>query len=152
MEVASFSVGAVTIWVRVVEGMVERISFWELQGAPPVSDIWKKVEDFFEHFIRHRSFHGIPFLLFSPLQERLKFYLMLQEIPPGETETYASVAEKFWGSRKYARVAGRWLASNRWPILFPCHRVIKSDGSPGGFTGGIEIKRLLLSWEKGGEK
>jgi len=69
-----------------------------------------------------------------------------QSIPYGETRTYGWVAGKL-GMPKAARAVGQALARNPLPIIIPCHRVIRSDGSLGGFSGGQDVKRLLLEIE-----
>lgn len=68
-------------------------------------------------------------------------------IPYGETRSYLWLAKKI-GHPGAARAVGQALARNPLPIIIPCHRVIKEDGSPGGFNGGLKTKRLLLSLEK----
>ncbi len=68
-------------------------------------------------------------------------------IPYGETRSYRWLAEKI-GHPKAARAVGQALARNPLPVIIPCHRVIKEDGSIGGFSGGLKTKRLLLSLEK----
>jgi methylated-DNA-[protein]-cysteine S-methyltransferase len=72
-----------------------------------------------------------------------KAWLALREIPYGETRTYKWLAEKV-GSPKAARAIGQALKKNPLPIILPCHRVIASDSSLGGFSWGVEIKRWLL--------
>jgi methylated-DNA-[protein]-cysteine S-methyltransferase len=67
-------------------------------------------------------------------------------IPYGETRSYAWVAEQV-GRPGAARAVGQAMASNPWPIIIPCHRVITSDGRLGGFGGGLEMKKQLLSLE-----
>jgi methylated-DNA-[protein]-cysteine S-methyltransferase len=69
-----------------------------------------------------------------------------QSIPYGETRTYAWIAGKL-GMPKAARAVGQALAKNPLPIIIPCHRVICSDGSLGGFSGGQDLKRCLLGIE-----
>ena len=68
-------------------------------------------------------------------------------IPCGETRSYRWLAERI-GYPKSARAVGQALARNPLPVLIPCHRVIKEDGSLGGFSGGLKTKKLLLSLEK----
>jgi methylated-DNA-[protein]-cysteine S-methyltransferase len=75
-----------------------------------------------------------------------KAWLALREIPYGETRPYKWLAERI-GSPKAMRAVGRALKKNPLPIVLPCHRVIASDGSIGGFSCGIEIKRWLLRHE-----
>lgn len=69
-------------------------------------------------------------------------------IPFGATSTYRDVAAAA-GSPAAFRAAGNALGSNPLPIVVPCHRVLASDGGLGGYTGGLERKRLLLSIEGG---
>lgn len=68
-------------------------------------------------------------------------------IPFGETRSYRWVAEQA-GSPRAFRAAGSVLARNRWPVIFPCHRVIKSDGSRGGWSGEPGWKERLQQLEK----
>lgn len=75
----------------------------------------------------------------------------LNEIPYGETRTYKWMAERV-GRPKAVRAAGNALGKNPLPVIFPCHRIIASDGSIGGYTAdavaaGSEIKRWLLRHE-----
>lgn len=66
----------------------------------------------------------------------------------GEVSTYATVARKA-GNEKASRAAGQALGGNPVPIVIPCHRVLASDGSLGGYAGGLEAKRRLLALERG---
>ena len=151
-EVKRYTLAGIELWVVVEENAVKRISFSALPGVSPQSPVWKKVDDFVEAYEKGKDPSGIPFPLYSPPENRrLDFYLFLQSIPRGEVRSYGEIAEAFFGSKRYARVVGNYLAMNRWPILFPCHRVVRADGSPGGFTGGVEIKEKLLKWEKEGK-
>ncbi len=75
-----------------------------------------------------------------------KVWLALKEIPYGETRSYKWLAERV-GRPKAARAVGQALKKNPMPIILPCHRVIASDGSIGGFSCGIEIKEWLLRHE-----
>ncbi len=70
------------------------------------------------------------------------------QIPYGETVSYAELA-RWVGKEGAARAVGQALAANPVPILVPCHRVVCADGSIGGFSGGVEIKRRLLELEGG---
>ncbi len=70
------------------------------------------------------------------------------EIPFGATSTYRQIAVAA-GSPSGFRAAGNALGSNPIPIVVPCHRVLASDGGLGGYTGGLERKRLLLAIEGG---
>jgi AraC family transcriptional regulator of adaptative response/methylated-DNA-[protein]-cysteine methyltransferase len=70
----------------------------------------------------------------------------LRKIPPGETRSYAQIAAAV-GKPGAVRAAGSANGSNHVAVLIPCHRVVRSDGSLGGYAGGIERKRRLLAAE-----
>jgi AraC family transcriptional regulator, regulatory protein of adaptative response / methylated-DNA-[protein]-cysteine methyltransferase len=71
----------------------------------------------------------------------------LQRIPPGETRTYAQIAAAV-GKPKAIRAAGSANGANNVAVLIPCHRVIRSDGTMGGYAYGIDRKEKLLEREK----
>ena len=73
-------------------------------------------------------------------------WLALRDIPYGETRSYKWLAERI-GRPKATRAVGRALGRNPIPIVLPCHRVIESDGSLGGYSSGVDIKRRLLDIE-----
>lgn len=64
----------------------------------------------------------------------------------GQTASYGDIAKAI-GRPKACRFVGTALSRNPFPILIPCHRIIRSDGSPGRFGGGEEMKKWLLSME-----
>jgi methylated-DNA-[protein]-cysteine S-methyltransferase len=72
-------------------------------------------------------------------------------IPYGETRSYGWVANKLCLS-KGARAVGQALGKNPLPIVIPCHRVIGSNGSLGGFSSGVAIKEFLLYLEQAPSK
>lgn len=69
-----------------------------------------------------------------------------RKIPYGETRSYGWLAERI-GKTGAARAVGQALGKNRLPVIIPCHRVVAADGSIGGFTGGVWMKRRLLGLE-----
>ncbi len=71
----------------------------------------------------------------------------LRTIRYGETESYTKVAGHV-GNPRAVRAVGSACATNPLPIVVPCHRVLRSDGSPGGYLGGLEAKKLLLDLER----
>jgi O-6-methylguanine DNA methyltransferase len=70
----------------------------------------------------------------------------LQTIPFGKTVSYSEVAA-LCGQPKAARAVGNSCSANPFILFIPCHRVIRSDGSLGGFAVDLEIKRRLLEFE-----
>ena len=65
------------------------------------------------------------------------------KIPRGKVATYSGLAAKI-GTPLASRAVGTALANNPFPIVIPCHRIVRADGSLGGFGGGINMKRELL--------
>ena len=75
----------------------------------------------------------------------------LRKIPPGETRSYAQIAAAI-GAPKAVRAVGSANGDNHVAVLIPCHRVVRSDGSLGGYAGGLERKRKLLEAEAAGQQ
>lgn len=73
----------------------------------------------------------------------------LRRIPPGETRSYAEIAAAA-GNPGAVRAAGSANGANHVSVLIPCHRVIRTDGSLGGYAWGLDIKRALLERERDG--
>ena len=69
-------------------------------------------------------------------------------VPYGATATYKQMALEA-GNERASRAAGNALGSNPIPIIVPCHRILHADGGLGGYTGGLDKKRLLLAVESG---
>jgi len=70
----------------------------------------------------------------------------LRKIPAGSTATYTELAAKA-GNAKAVRAAGAACATNPIALIVPCHRVVRADGSLGGFLYGLDVKRALLDHE-----
>jgi O-6-methylguanine DNA methyltransferase len=70
-------------------------------------------------------------------------------IPYGDTRTYGWIAAQVGGGPGAAQAVGAALGDNPIPLIIPCHRVLGSDGSLHGFTGGLEMKARLLDLERG---
>jgi methylated-DNA-[protein]-cysteine S-methyltransferase len=88
-----------------------------------------------------------PFSIIMAAGFRRKALEMLSRVPYGKTISYQQLAAKA-GSPQAHRAAGSACANNPLPIVIPCHRVLKSDGTLGGFGGGLVVKRRLLEIEK----
>jgi AraC family transcriptional regulator, regulatory protein of adaptative response / methylated-DNA-[protein]-cysteine methyltransferase len=73
----------------------------------------------------------------------------LRRIPAGETRSYADIAAAV-GKPKAVRAAGSANGANNVAVLIPCHRVVRTDGTLGGYAYGLERKAKLLAREKAG--
>ena len=76
-----------------------------------------------------------------------RVYKAVLSIPLGETRSYKWVAKKA-GSARALRAVGQALKRNPYPLIIPCHRVIKSDKKIGGYAFGLKQKKILLQLEK----
>lgn len=75
-----------------------------------------------------------------------KIYKKLLEVPKGKITTYGELA-KAVGLKNGQRAVGKIMNKNPYPVIIPCHRVIKSDGKIGGYAYGEEIKSNMLTKE-----
>jgi methylated-DNA-[protein]-cysteine S-methyltransferase len=80
---------------------------------------------------------------------RRSVLLRLRDIPYGKTQSYAAVA-KAAGNASAVRAAASACSHNPLPLVVPCHRVVRSDGTLGEYLGGAGAKRTLLSMEAAG--
>ncbi len=75
-----------------------------------------------------------------------KVFKEVSKIPRGEVATYSEIARRA-GNPNAARAVGNILHRNENPVLIPCHRVVRKDGSIGGYSGGVAKKIKLLKSE-----
>lgn len=69
------------------------------------------------------------------------------KIPPGQTRSYEQIAQQV-GSPRGARAVAQACANNRVAVVVPCHRVVRGDGSLGGYRWGLPLKEKLLQREQ----
>lgn len=112
--------------------------------APRQLDV--AAREFEEYFDRRRRAFDLPLDLQLSAGFRRTVLEHLTEISYGTTASYGQVAASA-GSPRAVRAVGTACAKNPLPVVVPCHRVVHSDGSPGGYLGGLEAKRLLLRLE-----
>ena len=94
----------------------------------------------------HRALDDLDVDLGSRGSFTLAVLQALRSIPAGTTTTYGALA-LLAGRPKAGRAVGQAVGSNPVPIIVPCHRVIASNGSLGGFSAGLDRKRALLDHE-----
>ncbi len=121
---------------------LERDGFALSQDAARTEQARAELLEFFAG--ERRSFDVPVILQGSPFQ--VTVWSALRRIPFGETRTYAQLAGMIQRPAA-ARAVGRANATNRIPLVIPCHRVIGADGSLTGFAGGIHLKERLLAFE-----
>lgn len=116
----------------------------------------KITEVFFDHTHEIVSYEELSALTENDFQLTVgtdfqrKVWLELQNIPFGTTITYQEMANRV-GSPKAQQAVGQALAKNPLPVILPCHRVTKKDGTLGGFMGKdkrTDIKQKILDYER----
>ncbi len=89
---------------------------------------------------------GAGFAMPSKALDREATFALMQ-IPEGETRTYSEVAAMI-GRPKAVRAVASAIGRNEVSFLVPCHRVVRSDGSLGGYRWGLDVKKALLEFER----
>ena len=106
--------------------------------------ICKQILDFLVEKAVHFSLEDLDIGSLKGFARRV--LLAAAEIPRGRVMTYGGLSESV-GVPGGARAVGNVMAGNPFPLVIPCHRVIRSGGGIGGFGGGLAMKRRLLEWE-----
>lgn len=108
----------------------------------------KRNDDIAKEFSTQIFQRGIrPALYLEGTEFQMKVWEALIEIPTNTTTTYADIAEKV-GKPKAVRAVGTAVGANPIAYLVPCHRVIRTDGTLGGYRWGLEVKMKILAFEK----
>ncbi|GEM_PF-202652 len=135
-------------YVAEKDGQVLRTSFKNMRGrqeyTPLLDKLLKRLEDYFSG----KKVDFTEFTLnFSMIPDTYRhIYTVLMKIPYGAVISYSQLAE-LSGIRKGAMTVGNAMSKNPFPILVPCHRVIRKDGKIGGFSAGKDKKIFLLKLE-----
>lgn len=128
---------------KVLEGLSDKVGARILRSAGQLDAAARQIQ---EYFTGTRKAFGLPLDLRLSTDFRRRVQLELDRIAYGQTLSYAQMADRI-GNPKAVRAVGSACATNPLPILLPCHRVLRTDGSLGGYLGGLEAKRQLLSLE-----
>jgi len=129
----------------VLATLAERISPRILAAPARLDGVAAELEEYFAG--RRRRF-DVPLDLRLASGFRREVLAHLVRIRYGGTASYGEVAEVA-GRPRAVRAVGTACARNPLPIVLPCHRVVRGDGSPGGYVGGAATKRALLALEAG---
>ncbi|WP_430919986.1 methylated-DNA--[protein]-cysteine S-methyltransferase [Mycobacterium colombiense] len=127
----------------VLQGLADRISP-RILLAPARLDTAARQLD--EYFAAKRHDFSVPLDWRLSAGFRNTVLRRLPEIGYGHTASYAAVA-RLAGNPNAVRAVGSACATNPLPVVVPCHRVVRSDGALGGYLGGVEAKRILLTLE-----
>lgn len=129
-----------------IERSGEKIVRICISDEPPeiLSDLGERILS----FVRGKSSEEFDLDLSGLTEFQRRVIEVVSSIPRGETLTYGQVAE-LSGHPGAARAVGGVMASNRFPLLVPCHRVVARDGL-GGYGYGLDMKKKLLEMESSG--
>ena len=130
----------------VLETLAARIGPRVLAAPRPLDAAAAELE---EYFAGDRRAFDLPLDHALSSGFRAVVQRALPRIDYGRTRTYQEVAELV-GNPRAVRAVGTACATNPLPLVVPCHRVLRSDGSLGGYLGGAEAKTLLLALEREG--
>lgn len=123
------------------------VRFEEGKIIAPCTALQKETErQIREYFAGKRKSFDLPFYLNGTVFQK-KVWNVLRTIPYGKTVSYQELAE-MCGNGNACRAVGMAVHSNPFPVIIPCHRVIRKDGSLGGYAYGVERKRILLELER----
>ena len=128
---------------KVLQALADRVSPRILRASARLDSTARELEEYFAG--RRRSF-DVPLDWRLAAGFRSTVLRHLPEISYGHTATYAAVA-RMVGNPKAVRAVGTACAVNPLPVVVPCHRVVRSDGGMGGYLGGVDAKRTLLTLE-----
>jgi methylated-DNA-[protein]-cysteine S-methyltransferase len=129
---------------QVLQSLAAKISPRVLRAPRRLDDAARQLEAYFAG--RRRTF-DLPLDLRLSAGFRRQVLNHLRTIGYGHTESYAHVAEAI-GRARAIRAVGSACATNPLPLLVPCHRVLRSDGTLGGYVGGLRVKQALLALER----
>jgi methylated-DNA-[protein]-cysteine S-methyltransferase len=130
---------------RVLERLAREVSPRILAAPARLDRVARELDEYFE---RGRRSFDVPLDLRLTKGFRRIVVSHLPEIAYGTTASYAAVAAAT-GSPRAVRAVGTACATNPLPVIVPCHRVVRSDGSLGQYAGGPAIKAALLDLEAG---
>lgn len=128
---------------EVVGELAAKLSPRVMEAPARLDDVRRELDEYFEG--RRRDF-DVP-LDWSLTRGFMRGVLRATaRVPFGDVTTYRDVATAA-GSPRAVRAAGNALGANPIPVIVPCHRVLRTGGGLGGYTGGLEVKKRLLAIE-----
>jgi len=135
-------------WISAFEknGKIIKVKFGKTKNGQ-ISKNLKNFRSYLNSFSKGKSkFKKISFLIQGDSNQK-KVWRELRKIRFGRTKSYGEIGKKYNLSPRHI---GKICGQNKLLLIIPCHRVIKTDGSIGGFssTGGVNLKKKLLIFEK----
>ena len=135
-------------WISVFEkeGKIFKIIFGRLKNQIKSKILENFKKNLFKFFNKKTPYVRAPHRI-NGNKVQIKAWNELKKIKLGNTKSYRQIAQKYKLSPRHV---GKICGQNKLLLLVPCHRVIRTDGTLGGFTssGGIKLKKKLLEFEK----
>jgi methylated-DNA-[protein]-cysteine S-methyltransferase len=128
---------------EVLASLAQTVSPRVLRAPGRLDQVSRQLDEYFDG---RRTVFDLPLDFRLATGFRRAVLAHLPAIPYGRTESYAQVAAAA-GNPKAVRAVGTACARNPLPVVVPCHRVVRSDGTAGGYAGGPDAKRVLLTLE-----
>jgi methylated-DNA-[protein]-cysteine S-methyltransferase len=128
---------------RVLEVLAQRLSPRVLRAPRRLDGAARELD---QYFARQREAFDLPLDFSLSRSFRQLVQRQLPGIAYGQTRTYQQVADLV-GNPKAVRAVGSACATNPLPVVVPCHRVVRADGTPGRYVGGPTAKTTLLNLE-----
>ena len=100
-----------------------------------------------EYFQGERTSFDVPLKLLSSSEFNIKVWNEILKVPYGKSTSYKAISERI-GHKSAYRAVGTAVGKNPIPFIVPCHRVINANGSLGGFSLGLDIKKELIKIEQ----
>jgi methylated-DNA-[protein]-cysteine S-methyltransferase len=143
--------GSIAVWVtrhgvrRIGAVSPEMIADgqWDADAHPTLRVALHQLGQYFDQ--KRERFH-LPLDFSGATEFQKRIYERLTEIPYGRIVSYGDIADEM-GDPGAARAVGQAVGANPLPIVVPCHRVVRSDGRLGGYSGGLRSKVALLAIE-----
>ena len=135
-------------WISAVEknNQIISVSFGKSKTKGPSTEL-NKLQKILSNYFSGKTKKITSNILMEGTKLQIRIWKELQKIPYGQTKSYGEIAKIVKTSPRYV---GNVCGQNNHLLLVPCHRVVRSDGSLGGFSGlgGLTLKKHLLDLEQ----
>lgn len=130
---------------NVLKGHIQETGPATAGHTPAVLSLCRDIQAYFDGAPIRPPWELLDLRGLTPLQRVV--LKTVATVPHGTTRTYGQIAAQV-GRPRACRFVGTTLARNPFPVVIPCHRIVRADGSPGSFSGGAELKRRMLALEE----
>jgi methylated-DNA-[protein]-cysteine S-methyltransferase len=135
-------------FISVIEdqGLITHIKFEKIANKKPSLQLLK-AKDEIKQFLNKKRKELTFKTKINGSKNQLKIWREIKKVPYGKCVSYKNISKL---TKIHPRLVGKICGENRLPLYIPCHRIIRSDGSLGGYSGkgGINLKKKLLKIEK----